>query len=317
MTHQQSGQAPSTFKLRDDLDNLPDVIRQHETHFHTMLTHDPDTNEMYYALLNVGVVKLSADMQTHTIVPLPDNLKTMNFHSVRLCIIKGEKRLILTANDHQQVIVMKLDGTADVTLGRPTLEPYQSEDAVYKPTDTVLVGDKLYIADGYGDQYIVIADMTSREWVSYFGGKTENRTEQGKFRTAHSIVLTPDGQNLLIVDRWNSRLQIHDVDSQFVASQPLPYNAWLCGIDFIEWNGQHYGVIACLYDVDEDKKYPAPIYIVDDSYQIISTIRPKEDFGIQEAQRLHNAIWHVYDNRLFLVCHSWNIGKYFILEQIL
>ncbi|MGJ3238025.1 MAG: hypothetical protein ACFE0Q_04905 [Anaerolineae bacterium] len=314
MTAQISGQPPFSFRLRADLDNLPSEICENETHFHTMLTTDPDTGDVYYTLLNIGLIKLSPDLTTHDIIHLSSKWKSVNFHSVRLMTINGAKRLILSANDNQQVIVMTLSGEIDFTLGVPTLAPYQADAATYEPTDTCLVGDKLYIADGYGDQFISIVDITSCEWITTFGGKTEDRMENGKFRTAHGINLTPDGQHLVVADRWNSRLQIHDFDGEFVASHHMPYNAWVCGIDWIQWQGKQYGVIACLYDTDEDKQNPAPIFILNSSYEIISTLRPKQDFGIEEAQRLHNAIWHIFENQLFLICHSWNPGKYFVLE---
>lgn len=312
-----SGTAPFTFKLRDDLHQLPADIAINESHFHTMLAEDDATGNLYYGLLNIGLVRLSADMQQHHILDLPDDLKSLNFHSVKIGRINNQKRLFLTANDAEQVIVTDLEGTVDFIIPRPDIAPYADSDMTYKPTDTLQVGNRLYIADGYAAQIISIFDLEARTWLGYFGGHTEDRNENGKFRTAHAITLTPDKQNLLITDRWNSRLQIHDFEGEFIASHRLPYNAWLCSIDLIDWHGQQLGVIACLYDVDEDKKRPAPIFIVDMStYEIISTIRVKDDLGVNTAQRIHHAKWHVYDNNLYIVGHSWNTGRFFILEQI-
>jgi len=68
---------------------------------------------------------------------------------------------------------------------------------------------------------------------------------------------------------------------------------------------------------DPIKGRPAPIYILDAAtYEVISTIRPKEDLGIERADHLHNVVWHEHNGKLFLVCQSWNPGYYFALELI-
>ena len=73
-------------------------------------------------------------------------------------------------------------------------------------------------------------------------------------------------------------------------------------------------MIGCLRDPDEDR--PAPIYIIDvESYDLLSVIRPKEDFGIELAQHLHNVTLHEHDDQLYLVCQAWNPGHYFVLQK--
>jgi hypothetical protein len=82
----------------------------------------------------------------------------------------------------------------------------------------------------------------------------------------------------------------------------------------VEWDGRWLGVIGSLVDPVKDR--PAPVYIVDAlTFEVLSTIRPKEELGIEKAQHLHNVVWHVNDGRLFLVCQSWNPGYYFVLER--
>jgi hypothetical protein len=50
------------------------------------------------------------------------------------------------------------------------------------------------------------------------------------------------------------------------------------------------------------------------TYEVLSTIRPKEELGIERADHIHNVIWHEHNGQLFLVCQSWNPGSYFVLE---
>ena len=71
-----------------------------------------------------------------------------------------------------------------------------------------------------------------------------------------------------------------------------------------------------LDDPDKEKGRPAPIYILDgNSYELLSTVRPKEELGIELADHIHNVVWHRHNGRLFLVCQAWNPGFYFVLEQ--
>ena len=108
---------------------------------------------------------------------------------------------------------------------------------------------------------------------------------------------------------------MHDLDGHFLASHALPAGAWPCGIDYIQHAGRRYAVVGSLKDPVEGR--PAPIYILDaDTYEVLSTIRPKEELGVERAQHLHNVIWHVYNDQLYLVCQSWNPGFYFVLEAI-
>jgi hypothetical protein len=311
-----SGASPFAFRYRPDLGQLTGVALEHEDNLHTSFTHSA-SGEVYFGLPDVGIIRMSAGMDKMQVIPLPDPYNKMNLHSVRLAIINGNQRLILSANDHEAVLVSTLDGDLDFVLSRPSLPPYYDPDVPYKPTDALLVSDELFVADGYGANFVLIADINRRRWTHSFGGHTEDRHENGRFRTAHGLTLTPDAQQLIVVDRWNSRLQVHDFDGAFVASHVLPYNAWLCNLDVINWRGRWLGVIACLYNTDEAKTEPAPVFVVDmTTYEVLSTIQPKVDFGVERAQRMHNAVWHEHDGRLFIIGHSWQPGKLMIFEQV-
>lgn len=320
-----SGTSPFRFFHRKDLHLLQDAVAEQEINLHTMFAVDKRDGygHIYYAVQDVGIVRISPELNdVHHIIPITAPYKSMNFHSCKLEYIDGELRLILTANDEEMVCVFDLDGQLDFSLNRPTLDPYNSPEngnlVDYKPTDTIIIDNKLYIADGYAANYISVYDLDTKDWAFAFGGKTDKHNENGKFRTAHAITRTPDSQHLLIVDRWNSRLQIHESSGDFVRSHHLPYNAWLCSIDFVNWNGRKLGLIACLYDVDEDKKNPAPIYVVDaDTFEILSTIHPKSELDIELAQRIHNAIWHIHSNELYIIAHSWNPGHFFVLQHVM
>ena len=313
----KSGEMPFQFMHRGDLHALPEAAKEFEANLHGGFASDRRAGfgPVYYGMPDYGILRIEPDLSRQTLIGLPVNLKPMNFHSTKLGWINGQSRLFLAANNDARVAVVTLEGELDFTLSKPEFDQYRAESVPFAPTDTILVDEKLYVADGYGANYISVADTGTRRWKGIFGGNSENALENGKFATAHGINQHYEvHRQLVIADRPSSRIQVHDLEGAFIASYLLPAGAWPCGIDFLNWKGRWLAVIGSLVDPVENR--PAPIYIVDaDTYQVLSTIRPKEDLGLEKVQHLHNVVWHVFQDRLFLVCQSWNPGNYFVLEQ--
>lgn len=44
--------------------------------------------------------------------------------------------------------------------------------------------------------------------------------------------------------------------------------------------------------------------------EVLSTIRPREEPGVQAADHIHNVVWHEHNANLYLVCQAWNAGHY-------
>jgi hypothetical protein len=317
MATQRSGGSPFEFIYRSDLHVLPGGVLDSEIKLHGGFAADKRENfgQLYYGMPGCGILRISPDLGRQELIDIPEKLKPMNFHSTKLGEIDGSQRLFLPADGNGLVAVLTLDGALDFQLSKPEFEQYQAETAKFAPTDTVLVDQQLYVADGYGSNYISSADVITHRWTGIFGGLAEG-LQNGKFATAHGINLHPTHHHrLVIADRPNSRVQEHGLAGEFVASHGLPAGSWPCGIDFLRWEGRWLAVIGSLVDPVKDR--PAPIYIMDArTYEVLSTIRPKEDLGIEAVQHLHNVVWHVHDSRLFLVCQSWNPGYYFVLERV-
>lgn len=312
-----SGQRPFAFTHRNDLSNLPSAAREHEIKLHGGFAVDSRVGygQVYYGMPGCGIMRVDADLQHQEVIPLPDELRPLNFHSTKLGDFDGKRRLFLPANSDEKVVVLSLEGQVDFVLPRPVFDEYQSTDTPYAPTDTVLVGHQLYIADGYGSNYITSADVRTQRWSAIFGGKTDNVEENGRFATAHGINLNPVHHHLDIADRPHSRIQAHGGDGHFIASHRLPSGAFLCGISYVEEQGRWCAVIGCLNDPEEGR--PAPIYIIDaTSYELLSIIRPKEELGVELAQHIHNVVFHSHDGQLYLICQSWNPGSYFVLQKV-
>lgn len=317
MNHgKRSGQAPFVFAHARELGALPAAARPYEVDLHGGFAVDPRTGfgQIYYGMPGCGILRVDANLRRQEIITLPDSLKPLNFHSTKIGQFDGKWRLFLPANNDEMVVVLSVEGEVDFILPRPIFEEYQAQEVAYMPTDTVLVSNQLYIADGYGANYITSLDVSTQEWTGIFGGKSANPAEDGRFATAHGINFNPVHHHLDIADRPHSRIQSHGTNGHLITSHKLPAGAYLCGISYAEYQGRWYGAIGCLRDVEEGR--PAPIYIIDaESYDLISTIRPKEDLGIDLAQHLHNVVFHVHGGQLFLVCQAWNPGHYFVLQQ--
>ena len=311
-----TGQSPFVFVYRDDLRTLPDKAVDCEVNLHGGFAVDNEPGGgIYYGMPGCGIIRISDDLMSQEIIELPNGLNSVNFHGTKICTFDNKQRLVLPANNDEKVILLTLEGEIDFVLSRPEFQEYKDESVPFKPTDTAIVDNHIYVADGYGSNYITKANLTTQEWISIFAGKTENPQMPGLFGTAHGLNPSPDGKHLSITDRPHSRLEHFTFEGEFKESYLIPDGSKPCGIDFIEWQGRSLGLIGSLDDPNEDK--PAPIYILDGkSYEVLSTIRPKEDLGIELADHIHNTVWYKYRNKLYLICQAWNPGYYFVLELV-
>ena len=311
-----SGQPPFVFTYRDDLRTLPNKALDCEVDLHGGFAVDDESGGgIYYGMPGCGIIRISDDLISQEIIELPNELNSVNFHGTKICTFDNKRRLVLPANNNEKVIILSLEGEVDFVLSRPEFVEYKDKSVLFKPTDAAVVNNHIYIADGYGSNYITKADLITQKWKSIFAGKTEDPKMPGLFGTAHGLNPSPDGKHLSITDRPHSRLEHFTFQGEFKESYQIPDGSKPCGIDFIEWQGRSLALIGSLSDPDENK--PAPIYILDaNSYEVLSTIRPKEDLNIELADHIHNTIWYKYKNNLYLICQAWNPGYYFVLELV-
>ena len=317
MSKKTSGQGSFVFSLCENLYTLPSQALPCEVDLHGGFAVDRETGGyIYYGMPGCGLMRISPDLTSQDIIDLPSDLKPINFHSTKIGTFHGKRRLIMPANGDAMVVVLDLEGNVDFILSRPEFEEYQNEEeAPFRPTDTAIVGETVYVADGYGANYISTVDMSTQQWTSTFAGKTEDPNAPGLFGTAHGMNTVPAGRHLSIADRPHARFEHFTLDGHFTAAYGIPSGSKPCGIDFLERGGRAYALVGSLDDPQEGR--PAPIYILDaENYEVLSTIRPKEDLGIELADHIHNAIWYEHKDQLYLICQAWNPGHYFVLEQV-
>jgi hypothetical protein len=93
------------------------------------------------------------------------------------------------------------------------------------PTETAInpANGDIYVADGYGSQYIIQYDSKGR-YIRHFGGYSSEYTDD-KFDTCHGVLVdTRDKKNptLLITDRSHTCIKRFTLDGKFLAVYHLP-----------------------------------------------------------------------------------------------
>jgi DNA-binding beta-propeller fold protein YncE len=116
--------------------------------------------------------------------------------------------------DHE-VVKLKLTGEREWNI------EYPKEAGIYKNADgfkpcalTVAPDGSIFIADGYGANYVLKFDQ-ERKFIKAFGGPG---TEEGKFKTCHGIAVDMrQGKPLLLVcNRDINRVEYWDLEGTFV-----------------------------------------------------------------------------------------------------
>lgn len=137
-----------------------------------------------------------------------------------MCICEEDGRQVIYAAHLRdaQVLKLSLEGEILWAMNGPPLESGKYEDPkLYKPTAiAVAPNGNIYVADGYGTNWIHRFDATGK-YLASFGGRGE---QNGEFRTCHGLALDTRGERplLLVCDRENRRLQHYDLDGNFVAT---------------------------------------------------------------------------------------------------
>ena len=110
----------------------------------------------------------------------------------------GTEYLYLTDNSGR-VIKATLDGKAVLELPHAQKCGAYSDKEPYSPTETAIApnGD-IYVADGYGSQYVLRFDKSGK-YLSKFGGKSTQPTNPGKFMQAHGVAIDTRGPEPLLV----------------------------------------------------------------------------------------------------------------------
>lgn len=170
-----------------------------------------------------GLVYSNTDTERSIVVHRPDGRFVRaiagEYPGIHGMVIRkeGDEEFIYAAHlTGKQVLKMKLDGTPVWAIGLPEESgKYEDDPTAYNPTGIAVGPDgRIYVADGYGRQWIHVF-APDRTYLTSFGGPG---TEPGRFQTCHGLAIDSRGETpvLLVCDRENRRLQRFSLDGAFI-----------------------------------------------------------------------------------------------------
>lgn len=140
----------------------------------------------------------------------------------------GEEDFLFICDTNGSFIKTTLDGRELMLLGHPSEYGAYDKEAIYKPTESAIGpnGD-IYIADGYGSQYI-LQFTKEGEFIRKIGNG--RGTDNDQFQTAHGICIDDrdkDNPTLLITSRASNSFKRFTLDGTYINEIRLP-GAYVC-----------------------------------------------------------------------------------------
>jgi DNA-binding beta-propeller fold protein YncE len=128
---------------------------------------------------------------------------------------KGVEYIYAARPSDHEVVKLKLTGEVEWTMEFPKEAGIYKEAKGFNPCAVTVAPDgSIFVADGYGSNYVLKFDK-NRKFVKIFGGPGE---EEGKFKTCHGIAVDTRQRKplLLVCNRNNNRVEYWDLDGNFV-----------------------------------------------------------------------------------------------------
>lgn len=148
-------------------------------------------------------------------------------HGLTLVDEGGDEYLFITDYDRHQVFKTTLDGRMIMKLEYPKETGVYDGPEKYKPTEVAVAANgDFYVADGYGENYIIHYSYKG-EYIRHFGGKG---TGEDQFDCCHGVTLdTRDKGNptLLITSRSKNEFKRFSLTGEHMETIPLP-GCWIC-----------------------------------------------------------------------------------------
>ncbi|MSU63502.1 MAG: 6-bladed beta-propeller [Pedosphaera sp.] len=136
-------------------------------------------------------------------------------HALEIRSEKGVEYIYAARPSDHEVLKLKLNGEQLWSLQYPKESGLFKDEKGFNPCAVTVAPDgSIFVADGYGSNYVLKFDK-DRKFVKAFGGPGE---AEGKFKTCHGIGLdTRQGKPLLLVCNRNAnRVEHWDLDGHFV-----------------------------------------------------------------------------------------------------
>ena len=230
-------------------------------------------------------------------------------HGLTLLKENGEDFLLITDYERHQIIKTTIDGKVIFEIDYPAETGKYASKEEFKPTETtVLPNGDFYVADGYGNQYIIHYNHKGG-LLHIFGGRG---TTESQFLNAHGICLddrNPQAPCLLISAREQNVLKRFSLDGNYLSSVPVP-GALICR-PVIHKKNIYFAVLKSkksanddsgfLLIMDENNKVvscpgaTSPEYVqgtLNELYQSIRLFQYPHDVCIDEDENIYVAQWN-------------------------
>ncbi len=230
-------------------------------------------------------------------------------HGLTLNVENGEDFLYISDNNRHEIIKTTIDGKVVMTLPWPKDTGLYEKPEQYIPTETAIASNgDIYIADGYGQQYILHYNAKG-ELLNVFGGRGP---EEKHFDNAHGICLdnrVPQAPSLLITARQQNKLKRFSLDGRLLGVIHLP-GAYICRpvihgkevylatlISKLPWDSQS-GFVCILNEKDQLVSVPGggqPVYQdgkLKTLQQTVKVFQHPHDVCVDDDENLYIAQWN-------------------------
>ncbi|MEM8955454.1 MAG: hypothetical protein AAGD22_14975 [Verrucomicrobiota bacterium] len=309
-----SGQGDWVFKYRPDLSQLPEGAEAHIRKAHGGFAVDRQgTGDVFFHLDGYGIIHKNADLTTVRKIDGDEEFTKGNGHNTSLGYDKeGKPYLVIPDNKRGLVLFSDTDGELLHKLEKPSALDW-FVGSRFAPTDTLVVGDQVLVADGYGSRYIFPAEPFGDYVKGIYGGKP-------LFTTSHGLDFNPVSKQVAVADREASQIRYFNRKGGEIKKgkeavvTKLPAGARPCDIDYMP---DGTAVVGCLRGAGNA---PGEIYILDPKGEVLSVVKPKTELDLNEGnvnvEHVHNASWTKVGDTVYLLVYAWNPGGFAVLEQV-
>lgn len=233
-------------------------------------------------------------------------------HGLTLFNENGTEVLFICDNNRHQVIKTTLDGKVLMVLDYPKETGEYTKADEYVPTETAItVNGDIYVADGYGKDFIIHYDASGK-YINHFGGRG---TEQKHLLNAHGVCVDSRDKNrpcLLVTSREQHAFKRFTFSGEYIDTIPLP-GAWVCR-PVIKGD---YLYAAVLQSNSNLWKQSGFVTILDQHYKVVSNLGGSAPaYADGKLQEMYQTIKYFgyphdvcVDDEENLYIAQWNSGK--------
>ena len=213
-------------------------------------------------------------------------------HGLTLVKEGREEFLFITDTVRHQVFKTTLHGQILMTIDYPVESGVYLDKKQFLPTEVAVApnGD-FYVADGYGENYIIHYDG-SGNYLRHFGGKG---TGHDQFDCCHGIAIDSrqDDATLLITSRSTQEIKRFSLDGDYLETIAVP-GCWICR-PVIKRDLLYMAVIG----TKSWWEYDGVLIIMDKDNNVISAP------GARETEIMQSSLAEIqYDGRTFMNPHD-------------